>query len=137
MNRADAIERVSLAPVGRFATIFPSGAPHIVPVTFALVGDDIVHMIDHKPKTTQHLQRVVNIEASPTATLLVDEYDDDWDQLWWVRIDGVAHVATSGSAWRDARSALIEKYAQYRERPPTGQAIYLEIRKLTSWQSTS
>ena len=137
MNQADAMERMSLAPVGRFATIFPNGAPHIVPVTFAVVGDSIVHMIDHKPKTTQHLQRIVNIEANPAVSLLVDEYGDDWDQLWWVRVDGLAHIATSGSDWRDARSALITKYPQYREWPPTGQAVYLEIAKVTSWESKS
>lgn len=137
MNRDDALERVSLAPVGRFASTFPSGAPHIVPVTFAVVGNAIVHMIDQKPKTTQNLQRIDNIAGSPAVTLLVDEYDDDWDQLWWVRVDGLAHVATSGSEWRDARSALVNKYAQYREWPPTGQAIYLAIQKITSWESRS
>ena len=136
MNQADAMERVSLAPVGRFATTYPHGAPHIIPVTFAIVEDAVVHMIDHKPKTTRHLQRIANIEASPAVSLLVDDYSDDWNQLWWVRIDGLAHVATSGSDWRDARSALIKKYAQYRERPPTGQAVYLEITKVTSWEST-
>jgi PPOX class probable F420-dependent enzyme len=136
MLRPDAIERLSAAPVGRFATNFPTGAPHIVPVTFALVGESLVHMVDEKPKTTQRLQRIVNIEAGPAASLLVDEYDDDWDRLWWVRVDGTAHLATSGSEWRDARSALIKKYVQYRDRPPTGQAIYLEIKGVTSWEST-
>lgn len=135
MNQAEAMERVSLVPVGRFATTYPSGEPHIIPVTFAVVGNAIVHMVDQKPKMTQHLQRIVNIEASPNVSLLVDEYDDDWDQLWWVRIDGLARVATSGSDWRDARSALIKKYAQYREWPPAGQVVYLEITKVTSWES--
>ena len=28
--------------------------------------------------------------------MLVDHYDDDWTQLWWVRADGVAAVHHSG-----------------------------------------
>lgn len=136
MKQSDAIELAHGVPVGRLATINPDGRPHIVPVTFALVEDAAVHMIDHKPKSTQRLQRVVNIEARPYTSLLVDHYSDEWDQLWWVRLDGQAHVATSGSEWRIARKALMEKYGQYQETPPTGQAIYLDIDNVTSWNAT-
>jgi PPOX class probable F420-dependent enzyme len=137
MKQSEAIQRANAAPVGRLATINPDGLPHLVPVTFALVDGAAVHMIDHKPKTTQRLQRVANIESRPEASLLVDHYNDDWSRLWWVRLDGKAHLATSGSEWRIARKALIEKYAQYQDSPPTGQAIYLDIDNVVGWTATA
>jgi len=89
----DARRRVAEARVARLATVRPDGAPHLVPVTFALLDDDrVVTAVDAKPKTTQHLQRLVNISAEPRVGLLVDHYDDDWQQLWWVRLDGTARV---------------------------------------------
>ena len=136
MRESEALDRVAAAPVGRLATISPAGRPHLVPVTFALVERAVVHMVDDKPKTTTELRRIANIEANPATALIVDEYSGDWDKLWWVRIDGESHVATSGSEWRDARAALIAKYAQYAERPPTGQAIFTSIDSITSWSST-
>jgi hypothetical protein len=36
------------------------------------------------------LQRLVNVRAEPSVSLLVDQYDEDWSRLWWVRADGHA-----------------------------------------------
>ena len=63
-----------------------------MPVTFAVQGDIIVIAIDHKPKRSMNLKRLRNIADNPRVSLLVDSYDDDWSQLWWVRADGVAAV---------------------------------------------
>ena len=38
------------------------------------------------------LRRLDNVRAHPAVSLLVDHYDDDWTQLWWVRVDGAAAV---------------------------------------------
>ena len=59
-----------------------------MPVTFAVLGDIIVIAIDHKPKRSMNLKRLRNIADNPRVSLLVDRYDDDWSQLWWVRADG-------------------------------------------------
>jgi PPOX class probable F420-dependent enzyme len=72
------------------ATHNPSGAIDLVPITFAFVGDTIVTAVDHKPKRTTHLQRLENIRRNPHVTVLVDQYADDWNALWWVRIRGDA-----------------------------------------------
>src|SRR3990170_1270448 len=84
--------RVEQARVARLATVRPDGSPHLVVVTFALSGDTVVTAVDDKPKRTQQLQRLRNLQERPAATLLVDHYDEDWSQLWWVRLDGDAHV---------------------------------------------
>jgi PPOX class probable F420-dependent enzyme len=132
----EALARLESAPIGRFGTVRPDGLPHLVPITFALVEGCAVHMIDNKPKTTQRLQRLENVEGRPVASLLVDHYEEDWSKLWWVRIDGGVKVETEGDRWRSARLALKLKYRQYRNSPPTGPAIFLFIERVTHWESS-
>lgn len=136
MDRAEARAFLETARVGRLGTVRPDGAPHVVPVTFALVGEAIVTMVDHKPKTTTRLQRLANVEANPTATLLVDEWFEDWDRLRWVRVDGTAETQYDGDVWSEGRAALAAKYAQYAERPPEGAAIVISIDRVTGWSSS-
>jgi len=136
MDRAEALRRLAAARVGRFASITPAGEPHIVPVTFALIDDYAVHMIDDKPKTTSRLKRLRNVEANPRASLLVDRYEEDWPTLWWVRVDGEVEVVSDGDRWDNARRALSDKYPQYRESPPIGPAIFLSLGNVTHWEGT-
>lgn len=114
----------------------PDGRPHVVVVTFALSGDSIVTAVDDKPKTTHRLQRLVNIEAHPEVSLLVDHYEEDWDRLWWVRFDGSATIHHRGEVWDDAVASLVAKYPQYRDRSPRGPVIALSRREVTAWSST-
>src|SRR5512144_2263898 len=98
--------RVAAARVARIATVTVDGRPHVVPCCFVLAADTIYSAIDTKPKTTLAVRRVANIEVNPAASLLVDQYqDDDWSALWWVRLDGVARVATDPSERARARSS--------------------------------
>ena len=126
-------ERVAGALVARLATVRPDGQPHVVPITFALEGDTIVTAIDHKPKTTANLQRLRNIQAHPGASVLVDHYEDDWSQLWWVRGDGSAGVITQGAARERAIAQLADKYAPYLDNPPRGPVIIVTVAHWTSW----
>ena len=136
MDRADALLRLASARVGRFASITPDGRPHVVVVTFAMVGYHLVHMIDQKPKSTRYLQRLQNVETLPVASLLIDHYDEDWSALWWVRVDGEVGIEKDGDLWWAARSGLKEKYRQYRNAPPSGPAIFLSIDRVTYWESS-
>jgi PPOX class probable F420-dependent enzyme len=127
---------VSNARVGRLATNGPTGAPHIVPIVFAIEAGEIVSAIDFKPKTTSNLQRLENLRADPRATLLVDQYDEDWSRLWWVRLDCSAQVIDSGPDFASAVAALVEKYGQYSETPPPGPVIRLRVQSTTGWTAT-
>jgi PPOX class probable F420-dependent enzyme len=121
--------RLAAARVGRLATT----APRIVPVTFAVVGEAIVHAVDHKPKATRELARVEDLRRDPRASLLVDHYDDeDWSQLWWVRADGTARVLDVAEA-SEAVDALVEKYPQYAERRPGGPVVVLDVQRISRW----
>jgi PPOX class probable F420-dependent enzyme len=93
-------------------------------------------MIDEKPKTTPRLQRLINVETTPTASLLVDHYDEDWASLWWVRVDGEVTVEKDTGNWWEAHTRLKAKYRQYRNHPPSGPAIFLSIDHLTYWEGS-
>lgn len=137
MRRSEAMAALSAARVGRLATIREDGRPHLVPVAFAVMEDLIVTMIDHKPKTTARLRRLDNIRANPEVSLLVDHYSEDWERLWWVRVDGTASIHTEDEMWQRGRRALGAKYPQYATRPPSGPAIVIVITGVTSWESSS
>ena len=128
-----AAERFAAARVARLATVGRDGAPHLVPITFALVGDVIHSAVDAKPKRHTRLQRLANIAHEPRVSVLVDRYDDDWAALWWVRADGVARVLRSSPAGLEALSA---KYPQYRTAPPSGPFIEIDVRRWSAWSAT-
>lgn len=136
MDRSEALARLHKSRVGHLATVRPDGTPHIVPITFGVVDDHLFTMVDHKPKTTRRLQRLTNIETNGIAALLVDQYDNEWTDLWWVRIVGVADVHRDGIIWEKAVDALREKYHQYQAQPPRGAAISISIDKVSYWSNT-
>ena len=132
----DARQRVADARVARLATVRPDGAPHVVPVTYALLDDDrLVTAVDAKPKTTQHLQRLTNVEADPRVSLLVDHYDEDWQQLWWVRLDGTARVVREEPERSGMIESLLAKYGQYADAPPTGPALVVDVLDVRFWSA--
>ena len=81
---------------GVLGTIARSGLPQLVPVCYALVEGTIAIAIDEKPKRGGTLARVRNIERDARATLLVDHYEERWERLAWLRLEGDADVLDSG-----------------------------------------
>lgn len=136
MERAEALVFLEASRVGRLATVRPDGRPHVVPVTFAVMENMVVTMVDHKRKTTNRLQRLANVEANPVASLIVDEWSEDWNRLRWVRVDGMAHLHTEGRVWDQGRAALVAKYPQYGEQPPKGPTIAIDIDRISGWSSS-
>jgi PPOX class probable F420-dependent enzyme len=134
---AQARERFLAAAVARLATADASGVPHLVPVTFACVAGDtdlLVFAVDHKPKTSTRLRRLDNIAANPAVCFLVDEYDDDWTRLWWVRADARAEVLDG--ALRDAALAeLTGRYRQYRDHVPAGPVVGARVVRWSGWSA--
>lgn len=130
MNEADARETFTKARVARLATLNPDGAPHIVPICFAVDGDVIYSAIDHKPKRSAHPQRLTNINRDPRVAVLADHYDEDWESLWWIRADGHARVVSAGE---QAVALLARRYEQYRERPPRGNMIVIDVARWSGW----
>ncbi|ROZ98579.1 TIGR03668 family PPOX class F420-dependent oxidoreductase [Gordonia sp. OPL2] len=131
-------DRFARARVARLATAGADGRPHLVPVVFTLADDTLITCVDHKPKRTQRLRRLANIEANPLVSLLVDHYDDDWTTLWWVRVDGAGEVVDpdTDQAGR-AIDRLAEKYPQYRADRPDGPVVVVRDLTWHSWSAAS
>lgn len=121
-------ERFTGARVARLATVSGIGSPHVVPIVFTLDGDRLVTAVDQKPKRTNALRRLDNIAENPFVSVLVDEYDEDWSQLWWARVDGWAHVEEEYDL-----ATLVAKYPQYRASAPPGPVILVEIDHWSGW----
>lgn len=126
----DALARIADEPTGVLSTVRPDGSPHAVPVVYAVSGQVIYTPIDWKPKSGRKLQRLINIEANPSVSLLVHHYSDVWSDLWWVRVDGVASFHPRDVEGLDA---LVSKYPQYLDRPPEGGMIRIGIERFSSW----
>jgi PPOX class probable F420-dependent enzyme len=131
------LARLAEARVGRLGTAGDDGVLRVVPVCFALVGDRLVSAVDHKPKRTERLRRLADIRETGRAVLLVDHYEEDWSQLWWVRVSGAAQVHEPGDEVDAlARRALAVKYPQYRDVPPTGPVWSLSLDEIRWWSAS-
>ncbi|MFD5030851.1 TIGR03668 family PPOX class F420-dependent oxidoreductase [Streptomyces sp. NPDC058220] len=140
MTSGQAREHFARARIARLATIDAAGRPHLVPVVFALTGDTAAFAVDHKPKRSARLKRLANIRAHPEVCLLVDGYDEDWDQLWWARADATATVlppAEGSPVSARYVSLLTRKYRQqYADRPPEGPVVEIAVTRWSGWHAT-
>lgn len=127
------------ARIGRLATADAQGCPHVVPVCFALVDDDIVTPIDEKPQrvSPDALRRSRDIRENSRVALVVDHYTEDWSQLGWVQVRGTAtHCSPDEPPHSDGIAALRRKYDQYaghalEDRP----VIHISPGSVRSWGS--
>jgi PPOX class probable F420-dependent enzyme len=107
----------------RLATADEHGSPTLVPVCYAFDGTRFFTPLDEKPKRVPGLQlrRVHNIEVRHEATLLIDQYNDDWSQLGYVQVYGRAELIAPGTDTHTQALALLrQRYIQY-------QAMNLEL----------
>ena len=133
-----AVERLlDTTPVARLATVAPDGRPHLVPVVFARAGGRLWTPVDAKPKRDGELARVRHLRREPRAALLLDAYDEDWQRLWWLRIDGRAEIVEG--AVPPVVAALRAKYPQYESLPVLREpatSIAIEEHARNSWAAS-
>lgn len=123
------------ARVAHLATADASGAPHVVPVCFALDDAALYVTVDEKPKRADRpLKRLRNIAENPRAAALVDRYDEDWRRLGWVMLRGMAEILHEGAEHDRAQDLLRARYVQYRgmDLAPL-PVIALRVARVTSW----
>jgi PPOX class probable F420-dependent enzyme len=135
MTDFDAAERFAAAPAAVLATVNSDGAPHLVPVVFAVHHEVVYTAVDAKRKSTRALRRLANIETDPRVCLIVDHYADDWSQLWWVRADGAAEIHHSGEQMAAGYSLLRQKYPQYERVALDGPVISVAVHRWSSWEA--
>lgn len=133
----EARRRLAAARIARLATVRADGRPHLVPIVFAVDGDMVRSIADPKPKRGLDLLRHRNIAANPAVSLLVDDYEESWRAIWWVRADGTARVVEEGPERDETIRQLRAKYPQYAAwTEPFGAATVIRIERISSWTLT-
>ncbi len=131
-------------------TVAADGRPRLVPCCFAMgIEEGVVVIdtpIDAKPKAStdaMRLARVRDIRRDPRVTLLLDRWDEDWDRLTWLRVEGTARLLLpwaprDADAHRSALTALRTRYPQYREQRLEGlPVIRITPERITGWVAVS
>ena len=136
MDAREMRSRVAAARVARFASVDADRRPHIVPITFALEGEVLYFAVDAKPKRTTNLKCLRNIAANPAVSILIDHYEDEWEGLWWVRLDGTARVVTAPDESNQALDLLAQRYPQYLAIRPAGPVVAVAIESMTGWSAS-
>lgn len=125
--------------VAHLATADAGGAPHVVPVCFAVAESAAYITIDQKPKgDPRALKRLRNIAANPSVALVADHYDEDWTRLGWVMLRGHAKIVEAGAEHDAAQDLLRARYPQYRGMQlATLPVIAISIERVTNWGDIS
>jgi PPOX class probable F420-dependent enzyme len=125
--------------VGHLATADAKGAPHLIPVCYAVADATLYITIDEKPKRQDiPLKRVRNIRDNPQAAFVVDRYDEDWSRLGWVMLRGPAEILDNGPEHDNAQALLRARYPQYHAMNIAGlPVIALRIARATDWGNLS
>lgn len=90
-------------------------APGIFVICFAVVEDLVYSPIDGKAKSGRELERLRDIGRDPRVSMLIDRWDEDWQQLGWLRIDARAELVGDDGERQMAIGALRARYPQYRD----------------------
>ncbi len=114
------------------ATIDAEGRPHVVPVVFAIHGDDLVTPIDRKPKTGRTLGRRKNIHRDPHVTFMADKWSDEWTELAWVMVRGQASFQPPESSLAELE-LLVDRYPRYRDTLEASEVIRIVPERISWW----
>jgi len=125
--------------VGHLATADARGAPHVVPVCFAVSGGALYITIDQKPKgDVRALKRLRNIIENPVTAFVADRWDEDWTRLGWIMLRGPAEILANGAEHDRAQALLRSRYPQYQRMELAGlPVIAIRIARVTSWGDLS
>lgn len=127
------------------ATIDPDGVPRLVPICFVVVADDgddpvLWSPLDEKPKRPgdpRSLARVRDILVRPDVRLLVDHWSEDWSELAWLRLRGVARLMEPASVPAGVVAALRERYPQYADHDLVGRPMLaITVDHVSGWRSS-
>jgi len=138
------LEYLRKGRVGRLGTSGEKGVIQIVPTVYAFFENRIYSVIDAKKKSGGELRRIKNIRKTGRATLLIDNYSENWDELSFLMLQCKAKVIGPGEDQAEkmlARIILKEKYKQYSNGgyfpENIDQAIFvrLEPEKAFFWQN--
>lgn len=127
--------------VGHLATASAAGAPHVIPVCYALDEVALYMVADDKPKRRppRALKRLRNVAENPRAALVVDDYDDDWSRLAYVLVRGPAYIVRDPTVHATAVALLRARYLPYLDMalddPERTPVLRLVPEHVTTWRA--
>jgi PPOX class probable F420-dependent enzyme len=129
--------------VGHLATSGADGAPHVVPLCYAVDDSALYFVADEKPKRrpARTLRRLDNIRENPRAAVVVDDYDDDWRRLAYLLVRGPARILADAAEHAAALRLLRARYPQYAamslEDPIAHPIVRLDPARVVLWRASS
>lgn len=114
------------ARVCRVGSVEHDGRPHVAPLCHAVDGRIIYVSTDRGSRTARNLRK------RPRATILCDEYFEDWDTLRGVAVHTRARRIDGGPELKRAQRVLARKFRQYRAYD-LDHVIAFQIERATSW----
>ena len=124
--------------IAHLATVDSGERPHAVPVVYAFDGEKLFSPLDDKPKRSgpYQLTRVRNILANHRVVVVIDEYDEDWNNLVWVQVRGNAVIKAKGPDYDKGIDLLTSKYHQYETMPLLGKPLIIVTpQKIVGWRA--
>ena len=116
--------------VGRLATMDGKDI-HLVPICPVFDGD-VFYMGTHA-KT----RKVRNLRNHKRATLILDQYSEDWMRHVAVMMTGIVEIIEKGADFERAKALLVAKFQQYQELFPIheGESVIMCFKptKVVSW----
>lgn len=110
----------------RLATASKDARPHVVPVIYAMDGEDVVVAIDYGTK------KLVNVKQNRKVALVVDDYHPNHA----VMIEGDCEILEKGKEYLRLLQILFDRFEYYRKNPwGEGESPILRIKptKAVSW----
>ncbi|HLX36559.1 MAG TPA: TIGR03668 family PPOX class F420-dependent oxidoreductase [Candidatus Binataceae bacterium] len=124
--------------IAHLATASSAGAPHNIPLCFWFDGARFYFVIDEKPKRASGtgIKRMRNIAENPRVALVFDHYEENWQQLAYVLIHGIARIVDDADEYARAIQQLRHKYSQYRAMTLTqdkNPLVRIEPERVHAW----
>lgn len=110
----------------RLATASKDAKPHVVPVIYAMDGDDVIVAVDYGTK------KLSNLRQNNKVALLVDDYRPNRA----VMVEGECEILERGKEYLRLLQILFERFEYYRKNPwGEGESPILKIRptKAVMW----
>ena len=103
----------------RLATASKDGRPHVVPVIYALDGEDIIIAIDYGTK------KLGNLRQNNRVALVVDDYRPNHA----VMVEGECSILERGKEYLRLLQILFDRFEIYRRHPwGEGESPILKVR---------
>jgi PPOX class probable F420-dependent enzyme len=134
LDEAQCWSRLRATRHGVLATLHPDRGVDAVPVVFAVLDGRIVVPVDTvKTKVTTRLRRLANLDYDDRCVLLIEQYDDDWSRLWWVRVH--ARAVSAAEVPAPVLTVMAALFPTYRAPGSIVGAITLNPTEVTGWSA--